>query len=654
MIPLGDLPGGSDFSIAYAVSEDGSFVVGYSSSKNPVGNTRNEAFRWTESGGIVGLGYIGGIQLSSEAYGVSADGSVVVGWSLSGDPTVKEQAFRWENDVMIPLGFLSSDNSAESYARGVSADGSVVVGYSRSEAFGNLDEAFIWTESEGMVGLGDLPGGSATSKAHDVTPDGLIVVGVSNGTSGVELFRWTSAGDMEGLGSLSGGGFLSVSADGSVIVGSSNGAFIYTDADSIRNLQEVLENDYGLDLTGWFLSQATDISDDGTAIVGFGTNPSGDLEAWRAVLLPPLRVDWNDPDGGDFSDSKNWVGGSVPNENQIAVFDTTSGLIYEVTFSDNETSYALQVGENSVAFNLAPSHTYTLNASDSLPAILIGASTANIEDSRAVFGNGTVRALGNVDIGIDGNRGKLTVPNGGILEIDKPPGLTDKILPVGVGSCGTGICGHMEIRSGGIVRSLKGSQIGVNTSSEGSVLVTGNESQWIDESICDVGVLGKGTITIEQGGSFNGETVVLGSESTQAERSITVTGVGSSFSTSANFSIGLGGIGAFNVNSGALAFSQDKTFLAVNEQAEGDVNVDGIGTEWITFDTLYIGYEGSGGLLVTNGGDVLSSNATISEKLTGIGSAQVEGEFSRWTIPGLLNMSISGGVAILRVLNGGK
>jgi len=78
-----------------------------------------------------------------------------------------------------------------------------------------------------------------------------------------------------------------------------------------------------------------------------------------------------------------------------------------------------------------------------------------------------------------------------------------------------------------------------------------------------------------------------------------------------------------------------------------------MGTEWITFDTLYIGYEGNGGLLVTNGGDVLSSNATISEKQTGIGSAQVDGTNSRWTIPGLLNMSNAGGVAFLRVLNGG-
>ena len=424
----------------------------------------------------------------------------------------------------------------------------------------------------------------------------------------------------------------------------------------MRAIQDVLENDYGLDLTGWTLTDAHDISEDGTVIVGAGINPNGDIEAWRAVispLSPPLRVEWNDPDGGDFSDSTNWVGGAVPDELQIAVFDTTIiGSIYEVTFSSNETNYALQVGKNSVDFNLAPSHTYTLSASDSLPAIRIGASTGNIEDSRVFFLNGTVRALGNVDIGVDVNRGELIVTNGGIFEIEYPAGLADNFLRVGVDFCGPDLCGHLEIRSGGIVRSLAGSQIGVNASSEGSVLVTGNGSQWIDSSICDIGVSGKGTITIEQGGSFNGKTVVIGSESTQAEGSITVTGVGSNFTTSASFSIGLLGMGTFNVTNGALAISQAETSLGVNEQAEGYVNVDGMGTVWITFDTLYIGYEGSGGLVVSNGGDVLSSNATISETPTGIGSTQVDGDSSKWTITGNFHVG-KAGVGFVQLLNGG-
>jgi len=55
----------------------------------------------------------------------------------------------------------------------------------------------------------------------------------------------------------------------------------------MRELQEVFANVYGLDLRGWRLEQATGISEDGSVIVGFGINPSGNTEAWIAVIPEP-------------------------------------------------------------------------------------------------------------------------------------------------------------------------------------------------------------------------------------------------------------------------------------------------------------------------------------------------------------------------------
>ena len=52
--------------------------MGYSDSASG-----NEAFRWTSSGGMVGLGDLPGGGFSSDAFGVSYDGSVVVGQSSS-------------------------------------------------------------------------------------------------------------------------------------------------------------------------------------------------------------------------------------------------------------------------------------------------------------------------------------------------------------------------------------------------------------------------------------------------------------------------------------------------------------------------------------------------------------------------------------------
>ncbi len=78
---LGDLPGGTFTSRAYGVSADGAVVVGEGSRAD--GN--DGAFRWTASGGMVDLGDLPGGNFYSRARGVSADGAVVVGDSNSDD-----------------------------------------------------------------------------------------------------------------------------------------------------------------------------------------------------------------------------------------------------------------------------------------------------------------------------------------------------------------------------------------------------------------------------------------------------------------------------------------------------------------------------------------------------------------------------------------
>ena len=75
---VGDLSGGVFSSVAYGVSADGAVVVGKSDS-----SSGTEAFRWTQPGGMVGLGDLPGGSVLALAYGVSADGSVMVGRSSS-------------------------------------------------------------------------------------------------------------------------------------------------------------------------------------------------------------------------------------------------------------------------------------------------------------------------------------------------------------------------------------------------------------------------------------------------------------------------------------------------------------------------------------------------------------------------------------------
>ena len=114
MVGLGSLGGATNNGVAgaqssaTAVSTDGSVVVGATSygSGNSV-----QAFRWTAAGGMVGLGFLPGTGFNIDtAYGVSGDGSVVVGSGYSGNTSSQRQAFRWTaSDGVVGLGWLQSN-----------------------------------------------------------------------------------------------------------------------------------------------------------------------------------------------------------------------------------------------------------------------------------------------------------------------------------------------------------------------------------------------------------------------------------------------------------------------------------------------------------------------------------------------------------------
>lgn len=291
MVGLGFLAGGT-FSEALAMSNDGSIVVGQSFSSLGL-----DGFRWNSTDGMVGIGDLPGGSFLGTAIASSSDASVIAGRSSSTNSgTSNFEAYRWTQATgMVGLGDISG-GPFDSVARGISADGSVIVGYGTASS--GFRQAFRWTETDGMVGLGALSGGISRSEAHAVSADGTTVVGGSNSSNNLgsqpdEAFLWTQATGMVGLGDLPGGNFwskaLGVSENGSVIVGVGNilsdiEAFIWDPSNGIRNLRGVLINDFGLDLTGWTLETATAISPDGLAIVGIGTNPDGNTEAWLVTL----------------------------------------------------------------------------------------------------------------------------------------------------------------------------------------------------------------------------------------------------------------------------------------------------------------------------------------------------------------------------------
>lgn len=139
VIDMGVLPTGV-FSSALAVSGNGLVAVGYADTATP----SSDAFVWTQSEGMRTLGQIPGMgAASSRATAVSYDGAVIAGsyWN---------RAFRWtEAGGMEGLGTLAPNLG--SWGLGISADGSVVVGGSVQEGLGG--PGWMWTRSTGMVDL---------------------------------------------------------------------------------------------------------------------------------------------------------------------------------------------------------------------------------------------------------------------------------------------------------------------------------------------------------------------------------------------------------------------------------------------------------------------------------------------------------------------
>ena len=149
----------------------------------------------------------------------------------------------------------------------------------------------VWNQL--ALGLGQLPGGSYAG-ANAVSADGSIIVGSGQTATGTRGFRWTQADGMTALAELSGGiewgSAEAISADGSVIVGSSadesgEQAVIWTQGAGIQRLFDVLVA-RGIDLTGWSLLAAFDVSDDGRFIVGWGYDPDNHQAAFLAELTP--------------------------------------------------------------------------------------------------------------------------------------------------------------------------------------------------------------------------------------------------------------------------------------------------------------------------------------------------------------------------------
>lgn len=262
---LGQLAGGTNFSTAHAIAGDGSAVAGTSSS-----TLGSEAVRWelgTKS-----------LQLEPEQ---------VVGGGGSGNGVGKFTLDSDANSLSFDLslsGLTGTETGA--HVHGPGAEG----------VTGSLLYSLpLGSAKQDTISLVALDGGNySIAQQIDDYNSGLWYVDIHSTAFPSGELRGQIAGP-EPLGDLAGGVFASegvaISGDGGLVAGAGTSAigqeaFVWDATNAMRNLREVMRADYGMDLPGWVLAEATGISRYGSFIVGHGTNPAGQTEAWRIGLAP--------------------------------------------------------------------------------------------------------------------------------------------------------------------------------------------------------------------------------------------------------------------------------------------------------------------------------------------------------------------------------
>lgn len=275
-------PSGFANFIPEAVNQDGTVAVGSAVMTN--GSRQAVKFiltNFNSSGGaFVALAALeGSDSLESNATGVSADGSVIVGNSAS---SLGLEAFRLENGVMTGLGDFSTSDDGVSFstAEGVSGDGSVVIGTARlGDA---LYRGFRWTAGGGLEQIGAVVNPDANDlhiSATAITRAGDVIAGYDDQTP----WSWSN-----GVSStIPASRFRPVAAGVEGIFGTSveNPAIMYSATNGSVGIQSLIGT-LGLtaQLNGFTISNLTDCSAQGDVVVVEANGPgsSGSF----LVILP--------------------------------------------------------------------------------------------------------------------------------------------------------------------------------------------------------------------------------------------------------------------------------------------------------------------------------------------------------------------------------
>ena len=396
-------PGGASW-IATAINGTGQ-VAGYGLTS---GGSYN-AFLYS-GGSTTPLGSLGGAlgQPTSHGAGIDTAGDVV-GSSGTNADTSNAFLYSGSSQTMGSLGTLGGTNS---YAFGIDPSGNYIVGYSTTVE--NQTHAFLWTSggTAGVSGnpqmrdLGTLGGTSSFATAVNNAGD---VVGYSATASGTDFHAfYYSGGSFQDLGDPNGFGAFAqaLNASGTVVgyyYQSQNSPLAFVAANgSIVPLDSLVVGN-----SGWTLQSAAGINTTGD-IVGYGTNPSGQTEAFELTpTTAPAALTWDPSANHTGSDGTgNWDTSTAIWANGTGDSAWVNGGIASIGSGGAGaviTIDAAGITADGLAFDAASSP-YTIAATAGDKLALSGFVTMNADAtiSAPIVGNGSLIITGSKTLTLSG------------------------------------------------------------------------------------------------------------------------------------------------------------------------------------------------------------------------------------------------------------
>ena len=174
--------------------------------------------------------------------------------------------------------------------------------------------------------------------------------------------------------------------------------------------------------------------------------------------------------------------------------------------------------------------------------------------------------------------------------------------------------GLLEVLSGGSVESTLAVSIGDDDLSTGTATVDGSSSKWETNSEISIGKRGVGVLNITDGGKvITGGEAAIGVDST-GNGTVTVSGTNSSWASAGELQVGNEATGVLTISSGGLVTNVGNGSIGKEIGSSGSVTVSGTGSTWNILAALGVGGSdtaagGTGSLQVDSGGVVSTTGS---------------------------------------------